>query len=94
MWKSSVSNMIKNLNLHLPTTRRKFIRLNIFHKIKNGITDLKMEDHIHPVQAPTGMATRSYHPDNYFIPHGTTTSLANTFFYKIAGGTGIHYHTV
>ena len=83
-WQNSVSKMIKDLNLHPLPTRRKFIRLSTFHKIKHGIIDLKMDDHIQPTQAPTGMTTRSYHPDNYSTIHGTSSALANTFFHKTA----------
>ena len=64
-WQSSVSGMIKDLKLHPLPARRKLIRLSTFHKIKHGIIDLELEDHINPAQAPRGMATRSYHPDNY-----------------------------
>ena len=83
-WQSSVSGMINDLKLHPLPARRKLIRLSTFHKIKHGIIDLKLEDHINPAQAPRGMATRSYHPDNYSIPHGTSTALANSFFHRTA----------
>ena len=68
----------------LNPARRKLIRLSTFHKIKHGIIDLKLEDHINPAQAPRGMATRSYQPDNYSIPHGTSTALTNSFFHRTA----------
>ena len=83
-WQSSVSGMIKDLKLHPLPARRKLIRLSTFHKIKHGNIDLKLEDHINPAQAPIGMATRSYHPDNYSIPHGTSTALTNSFFHRTA----------
>ena len=81
-WQSSVSKMVKDLNLHPPPTRRKFIRLSTFHKIKNGVIDIRMEDHIRPAQAPIGMTTRSYHPDNYTVTHGISSALANSFFHR------------
>ena len=63
-WQSSVFGMINDLKLHPLPARRKLIRLLTFDKIKHGIIDLKLEDHMNPAQAPRGIAT---HPDNYCI---------------------------
>ena len=76
--------MIKDLQLHPLPAWLKFIKLSTFHKIKHGIIDLKLEDHINPAQAPRGMATRSCHPDFYYIPYDTSTALVNSFFHRTA----------
>ena len=81
-WQSSVSGMIKDLKLHPLPERRKLLRLSTFHKIKHGNIDLNLEDYISPAQAPRGMTTRSYHPDNYSTLHGSSTALANSFFHR------------
>ena len=80
-WDSSVSDMLKVLNLPPLQQRRHTNRLVMMHKIIHNNVDLPLQGHINfSRRDPNAVSTRNFNSLTLDVPHTRTNSFQKSFF--------------